>query len=272
MIIGISGKMHSGKDTLGKLIQLIDARDKGYKHFKGKEEVTDIAKIYESWKDFPYRNHGNDMWRIKKFGCKLKRIASILTGIPEEKFEDQEFKDSYLGSEWNQPMLGSGEPEVKKVPMKVRTFLQLLGTEAMRFGLHKDTWTNALFADYGKCTKCGEKENLHPNHNEGKVGYIADVLCNECGALFNYPNWIITDLRFPVDAKAVKDRGGMVIRINRGSGFVSAGNWKGEGGTHSSEFMLDNYEGFDTIYQNDGTIEELAEFAGRVLHNANLQK
>ena len=31
-------------------------------------------------------------WEIKKFAGKLKQIASLLTGIPIEKFEDQEFK------------------------------------------------------------------------------------------------------------------------------------------------------------------------------------
>lgn len=233
MIIGISGKMHSGKDTLGKLIV----------------------------------KEAEDIWEIRKFGYKLKLIASILTGIPAEKFEDQEFKDSFLGPEWDQPKIvldkDHGRLKEEKEPMQVRRFLQLLGTEASRFALHKDVWTNALFADYEKCIKCGEDENLHFNCEHGFTGKVIGILCNECGTLFNYPNWIITDVRFPLDVKAVRDRGGIVIRINR-VGLIE--------GTHESEVALDNYEGFDAIYQNDGTIEELAEFAKKVLHNVNIQR
>ena len=58
----------------------------------------------------------------------------MMTGIPVEKFEDQEFKKTYLGSEWNN--------------MQVRVFLQKLGTEAMRDGVHTNAWINALFADF----------------------------------------------------------------------------------------------------------------------------
>lgn len=247
MIIGISGKMHSGKDTLGMLIQALTMSHGGT---RWKEDPVGYVKAYGA----PNLKGG---WEIRKFGYKLKQIASILTGIPAEKFEDQDFKDSYLGPEWDQPMFKLGEMEGSMTRMKVRTFLQLLGTEAMRFGLHKDTWTNALFADYGKCTKCGEKENLHYNRSfVGDQITYSDMLCNECGTLFNYPNWIITDLRFSADAKAVKDRGGIVIRINR-SGLTE--------GTHESEVALDNYEGFDYVFDNNGTIEGLAERAKGLL-------
>lgn len=58
-IIGVSGYSGSGKDTVGKIIQKL----------------------------CPKSN-----WQIKKFAGKLKEIASLLTGIPALKFEDQEFK------------------------------------------------------------------------------------------------------------------------------------------------------------------------------------
>ena len=66
-----------------------------------------------------------------------------------------------------------------------------------------------------------------------------------------YPNWIITDVRFPNEAKAVKDRGGILIRINR-PGFENTGD-------HLSEIALDDYKNFDTIIINDGTIEDLSK-------------
>jgi len=35
------------------------------------------------------------------------------------------------------------------------------------------------------CPNCGEKENLHPNYDYSKTNTpIQDVLCNECGYIF----------------------------------------------------------------------------------------
>ena len=39
-----------------------------------------------------------------------------------------------------------------------------------------------------------------------------EISCNLCP---EYPNWIITDCRFPNEAKAIKDRDGISIRVNR---------------------------------------------------------
>lgn len=236
MLIGISGKIGSGKDTLGKLIQYAN-----YLHNRGDRHAMSVEK----WLKDEYGRAAEYMcgWEIKKFAYKLKQIASLLTGIPIEKFEDQDFKETFLDKQWNMPMVNLRHEAIvqESVPMKVREFMQLLGTEAMRFVLHEDVWVNALFANYLPLTQ------------------------SDRGG-FEYPNWIITDVRFPNEAKAIKDRGGILIRVNRGRGFVSAGNWRGEGGTHTSEFMLDDYS-FDAVYKNDGTIEELAEFAKRILYN-----
>ena len=124
MIIGISGRMGSGKDTIGTIIQGLLLTNK------------------------------NQFSEIKKFAGKLKQIASILTGIPVEKFEDQEFKKNLLDVEWGtvqQIPLNSIPPFADmqfNVMMSVREFLQRLGTEAMRDGLHTNVWCNALFSDY----------------------------------------------------------------------------------------------------------------------------
>jgi hypothetical protein len=124
MIIGINGKIGSGKDTIGEIIQGLCLTNK------------------------------NQTFEIKKFAGKLKQIGSILTGIPVEKFEDQEFKKALLGEEWGTVRhnpLNNIEPFEKFLfneLMSVREFLQKLGTEAMRDGLHKNVWCNALFSDY----------------------------------------------------------------------------------------------------------------------------
>ena len=89
----------------------------------GKDTIADIIMQYT-----PYHR-----WQVKKFAGKLKDIAEILTGVPKINFEDQEFKQQDMGPEWG---------------MTYRDLLQKLGTEAMRSGLHKNVWVNALFADY----------------------------------------------------------------------------------------------------------------------------
>ena len=128
---------------------------------------------------------------MKKFAGKLKTIASLLTGIPVEMFEDQEFKKTDLPNEWVYV-----KPFNPARNMTVRELLQKLGTEAMRDGLHTNVWVNALFADYKSYgeTKC--YTNTTPKDNE-------------------YPNWIITDMRFPNEMEAVKERKGIIIRVVR---------------------------------------------------------
>jgi hypothetical protein len=76
MIIGINGYIGSGKDETGKIIQYFDCKKR--------------YNLDYDFKDFIAFNHSD--WEIKKFAGKLKQIASLLTGIPIEKFEDQEFK------------------------------------------------------------------------------------------------------------------------------------------------------------------------------------
>jgi len=154
----------------------------------GKDEVAKIIQKYDS------------KWQIKKFSGKLKEIASILTGIPKEKFEDQEFKKSMLGAEWMTNGLDYDQMIGWVKPMFVRDFLQLLGTNAIRDNLHKNTWVNALMADYSEQS-----------------------------------NWIITDCRFPNELIEVKKRLGTSIRINR-EGIKPVNNHPSEVALDNYEF------------------------------------
>lgn len=196
MIIGLSGYAKSGKDTVADII-------------------SDLQP---------------DIWDIRKFSGKLKQIASILTGIPEAKFEDQEFKQSLLGQEWRK----YGEDHDTKTawirPMYVRDFLQLLGTDAVRNGLHQNAWVNALMADY-KAT-------------------VTQPVKFGGTAIGEYPNWVITDVRFPNEAQAIKDRGGVIVRIDRpGVKPVNA---------HPSETALDNWD-FDYKIANASDLVALQQ-------------
>lgn len=238
MIIGINGKIGSGKDTVGKIIQYLTAN----------EEVKKITTL-EEWLDSDDLNGRDFNWKIKKFAGKLKQTASLLTGVPVEKFEDQEFKKTFLSKEWNSPynIPFSGPDFVKHDgEMTVREFLQRLGTEALRDNLHTNVWVNALFADYKR-----------PSHWENR--FYDEVnkkgLAGREEVWGDYPNWIITDMRFENELKAVVDKGGITIKVVRPGTVV---------GNHPSEVALD---GFIMHYEivNDGTIEDLVEKVREVL-------
>lgn len=192
MIIGISGYSGSGKDLAGTIIQEISL----------------------------------NKWHVKKWAGKLKSMASILTGIPVEKFEDQEFKKTEMGPEWDCQFYTEGSGWQRR-PMLVRDFLQKLGTDAVRNNLHENTWVNATLADYT-----------------------------------NDDNWIITDTRFPNEAKAIKKAGGIVIRINRPG--VQPIN------PHPSETSLDDWS-FDEVINNDGDVADMVHKIGLLFYKHKLR-
>jgi hypothetical protein len=239
-IIAINGKIGSGKDTIGKMIQYLTstAVDKyAFDEFLDYDKLgIRVATDYEYWSD----------WQIKKFAGKLKQIASILSGIPAYKFEDQEFKNTFLSNEWNyflkdKTITDDGIGLVVN-KMTVREFLQKLGTEAMRNGLHTNTWVNALFSDYTVNT-------IAVGSNE------FDVIDEDVE-----PKWIITDLRFPNEYDAVAERNGITIRVTRPDTVC---------GTHPSETALDTYS-FDYEISNDGDYTALLNKVRAILVKENL--
>jgi hypothetical protein len=137
--------------------------------------------------------------------------------------------------------------------MTYREFLQKLGTEAMRDGLHTNVWVNALFADYF-CKDCGWEEE-----QKGTI--------DACSGKHELPNWIITDMRFPNELEAVKEKGGITIRVVRPHGYTNphTGEYKEMPlSYHPSETALDDAK-FDYEIINDGTIEDLIEKVKEIL-------
>jgi hypothetical protein len=225
MIIGISGRMGSGKNTVGDIIEKIC--------------LTNEGPVFEQ----------------RSFAGKLKQIASLLTGIDVEKFEDQEFKKSLLGDEWGTVK----ENPLNSIPvfedvqfnhlMSVRELLQKLGTEAMRDGLHENVWVNALFADYkAKWVPTGDA-----------------IEEDEVSLEKEYPNWIITDMRFPNELEAIELREGVTIRVVR----PDMHSLQAMVPTHASETALDDAT-FDYEIINDGTIEDLIEKVKEILIKENI--
>lgn len=241
MIIGISGYSGSGKDLVGTIIQYLVANNQsGYDN-----STTTLNEIIKSQEQHDWWLEEQSTWEIKKWAGKLKEIASMLTGIPKHKFEDQEFKKTNLGEEWNEDVSTIRYTEKgsyitnKFAPMTVRDFLQKLGTDGLRDGLHENVWINALMSDYV------------PDEVQWSDGPIGGY---EPGTEF--PNWIITDTRFPNEAEAIRKKDGILIRVER-PGVKPINN-------HPSETSLDDYK-FDHYVSNDDTVEALAEKIKHIL-------
>ena len=220
MIIGINGYSGSGKDTVGMMIQYLNCYNIG--------DLT-IEDIIKDYKSHQWWLEEQSTWEIKKYAGKLKQIASLLTGIEIEDFEDQFIKKQNLGPQWN----------VHGMPMTIREFLQKLGTDTLKNGLHTNAWVNALFADY-KCVPA----------DRAPKGWDCD-------------NWIITDVRFPNEAKAIKDRNGLLIRVDKP--FVKPIN------NHPSETALDDWE-FDYKIGNVSDFVSLMFTIEGILKQQNLLK
>ena len=236
MIIGINGYAGSGKDTVGTIIQYLHCHQ--HNRNESLQEILKEPDYHEWWLE------DESGWEVKKWAGKLKCIASILTGIEEKKFEDQEFKKTELSHQWSSLKHKVGKRQdgifpkninMEIVPMTVRDFLQKLGTDAIRNGLHTNAWVNALMADYKPI-----------DYNDDEQPEL--------------PNWIITDTRFPNEAQAIKDAGGIVIRVDR-PGVKPIND-------HPSEVGLDNWK-FDYKIAN---VSDLVSLSLTVLNILKQQK
>lgn len=253
MLISMSGKKGSGKNAVSRIILWLICCHKHPSAMEG----SDVKE----WVDRKLEDVIYDLckWEEKAFAYKVKQVASILTGIPIEKFEDQKFKEQLMGEEWwywkvqgridgkiivadkiftdkhsaykyfeqdgsfyaIQPLL---------IKPTVRNFLQRLGTEAIRDHVHPNAWVNALFADYEEIIEMPK-------------------------------NWSVTDNRFLNESKAIKDRGGIIIRVNRDTGIKD---------DHYSETALDDYNDFDYVIDNNGSLEELVQKVKEILIDLKL--
>lgn len=251
MIISISGKAGSGKDTVGKIIQHL---------------TSEWAE--DEYKDSDMLAFRSD-WQIKKYSDKLKDIVCILIGCTREQLEDQEFKETPLGEEWTKWGIlrpngsrvidmqatyeeafarkenvwqdGSTIEEVKLTP---RMVLQYLGTDFARNVLHPDAWVNALYSEYSPL--------FYEKDSEGRIEIVEE-------------KWIITDSRFPNDVKRTREMGGILIRVNRSE-------CEGRKNEHISETALDDFDEWDYVIENNGTIEELIEQVRTILEEEGIIK
>jgi hypothetical protein len=325
-IIAIAGRAGSGKDTVGTVIQYLTST------FPiGTKTPFNIKENYSSTSN----------WQVKKFADKLKDIVCILIGCTREQLENQDFKNTELGEEWNtkfyyitdnqggilekhysieeakeflpywdDSITVNYPPEIEEVEqiLTPRLLLQVLGTECGRDIIHPNIWVNSLFSEYvvhpkGTAHDLKDWSKLY-THKECKnckkqySGWKRQYLCKECiedDSIQFYPNWLITDMRFPNEYDAVKSRGGITIRVIREFYEFSNNNhewgdkecrqgkllkvnadlyskeesnkvWRDflKENAHQSEIALDQHQ-FDYEIINDGSIEDLIEKVKQIL-------
>jgi hypothetical protein len=255
-IIGISGRMGSGKDLSGRMIQYLTSEYQ--KHY-----------TFEDWYD-RVENYGSSpssKYIIRKFADKLKDIVCILLSCSRKQLENQTFKDTVLGEEWWYYKLKTGVSGNYKliaytdidyyfrsradkklcderylIKMTPRLLLQLLGTECGRDIIHPNIWCNSLMSEY--------KGFQHPQLAEVTIGPVVE-----------FPNWVITDVRFPNEVKCIKDRGGVIIRVERDETNIPS--------KHLSETALDHYGDFDYVLYNNGSQKELLTKITSILYESN---
>lgn len=116
---------------------------------------------------------------------------------------------------------------------------QIIGTEVMRNNFDSDVWVKSLFMDY------------KPERDF----------------------WIISDVRFINEVNYIKNMGGIVIRLEGDPSKTRENSNRDL--NHISETELDSYDGFDFVFKNEGSIEDLWAFAEMIVErvgiNANLK-
>ena len=214
MLIGVSGLISSGKDTIGECFQALDCWHNEYAcnllEFQDYDDIEFCKSILEG--NFEKIYKGISSWEIKKFATKLKQMTAILFDCNAEDFESIEFKNTPLPPEWQI----EGE--------ETRTYRHALldiGTKCIRNNYNNNAWVISALGQY----------------KPGKYSY----------GRVSYPKWIITDVRFLNEINAIKERGGYMIRVDRGKLSIN----------HPSEIEWQSYEDWDFIVDNSGDYKNL---------------
>ena len=140
-LIGISGKIGSGKDTVGDIIRILTSGK-----LISNDTVANAISVSDNFKEW------SSPWIIKKMAGKLKIIASVLSGVPIHKFEDQEFKKQKMDPEWG--------------GLTYREFLQKIGTDSLRDNVHEEIWVNSLYVDQNDASQWIVTDIRFPNEAE----------------------------------------------------------------------------------------------------------
>jgi len=239
-IIGISGKKQSGKNTVANFINGEVLYSKGMiKDFfldeSGKliVQTTDASgqlgfgEFDVTRKDRDFVDYANiELWpyiKVYHFADPLKEMSINLFGLnPKNVYGNDDDKNQLTDIDWDS-IPNNGD---KTGTMTVREFLEYFGTKIVR-KIKNDAWSR---------------------YSLGKILSEQSEIA------------IVPDVRFPNEVKAIKDAGGIVIRLTRNIFNSDA----------EPEIALDennfDWSNFDLVIDNaDTTLDGLCE----ILNNNN---
>lgn len=210
MLIGISAKKQCGKDTVCTIIEAIDVF-----HNKRLESSSNLHEFVNRYLSDSKSNSLNILESaVTKWHREsfAKRLRCCLFFITGDE------RIFALDDETKNSLSTIKDAEGNYYT--IRQLLQKFGTEVGR-NISPDLWVIALINSYIEAKSNGYEED-----------------------------WIVTDVRFKNEAEAIRENGGILIRLNRNTGFNDQ---------HSSETALDDYKNFDLIIDNNGTLDELID-------------
>ena len=282
MIISLSGKKQSGKDTVATLINGII-----------------LSNLYnEGINGINYKDYANENYfKVKRFAGSLKKIISAILNISLEDLESEKVKNSFLGEEWwyygvdntkypyldykdfSEDQLKSQFGEYNLVKLTPRLFLQLLGTEGGRKVIHPDIWVNSTLSEYNSNKKWLITDTRFPNEINGIKRKAEKSIFINVVRLKTYKEWyedlksIMTISRIPNlftnytwETEKVRIEAFME-RFERAECCVFTKEYYDFKNTflHESENALNSFKDWDYQIYNDGSIGDLIDKVRKIL-------
>lgn len=264
MIISLSGKKQSGKDTIASLLNSIMVENSPNRII-------------------------SDYFKVKRFAGTLKKVVSDIISIPLEDLESEAVKNSILGEEWwyyennngiypylenkhlSEVELKEKFNEYKLVKLTPRIVLQLLGTECGRKIIHPNIWINSTLADYNLNENWIITDTRFPNEVQGirrkteksvLINIIRLKTSEEWFESFKHmmtinktPN-LYTNDSWSTEKISIET---FIDRFEKAESYFFGKEYYDFKETllHESENALNSFEDWDYQIYNDGSLEDL---------------
>lgn len=233
MIIGISGKAQSGKDTVARMINIYKFRDSSKNNFDTISEEYLLKKLNNDYFD-------NYYFKKHSFADILKECAALILSCDINDFYTTEGKNSLSGVTVREPTLkshsGLYSSDIRTFELTKREILQRFGN-ALRKEISPNIWVDALLKQYDN--ECNQYVEYGTTQNGDRI---------PIGMNYLVPLWVIPDVRYENEANALKKKNTILIRVE---------NPNIKKMDHISETDLDNYDKFDYVINNNGTLLDL---------------
>jgi hypothetical protein len=211
----------------------------------GKDTVADLILKLTSKFDAEIQEPFSE-WHTRRFAGVLKKATAMIIGCELSDLEKDSFKNTPLGEEWRRWYFVSGENEIK-----ISNYFSTKD-DALNSGKHEQWLRSEILTPRLVLQLLGTeggREIIHPNI------WVNATL----GNLTDADRVIVTDVRFPNEVSGIKSRNGIVVRVIRPSKMSTS--------THPSETALNDFQGWDYLIINDGSLEDLEEKVIKMLEH-----